>query len=195
MTNILDTLTASKLLAIYNLHSDKPVKRFIDSADGRKRLTKLLATIEVPVADAVAAVFPDLATLGAEAVKRDDAQRDAAKPRRNAPVEKAIAKLAAKKAAAPVKPQQTSKATAKRAAKAAKATTIHVANGDAKAPTGAKATILAMIARKGGVSEPEVCQALGWPRAGGTISRAIKVAPFAVKKVKGEDGRTRYCAA
>lgn len=190
MANI-DNLSAAQLLAVYNFHSDKPLPRFADRATGAKRLTKLLAGIEVSLADAIEATGNAMA----EPVKAEKAE----KARRNAPVEKAIAKLAAKKAAAPVKPQQTSKATAKRAAKAAApvkaAKAAAPVETGAKAPTGAKATILAMIARKGGVSEPEVCQALGWPRAGGTISRAIKVAPFAVVKVKGEDGRTRYCAA
>jgi hypothetical protein len=62
----------------------------------------------------------------------------------------------------------------------------------AKAPGGAKATILAMIAADGGTTERDVAKALGWPRAGGTISRAIAAAPFKVAKVKGDDGRTRY---
>jgi hypothetical protein len=60
---------------------------------------------------------------------------------------------------------------------------------------GAKATIIDMIAAKGGVTEPEICKALGWARAGATISRAIKLAPFKVAKAKDEDGRTRYSRA
>lgn len=49
--------------------------------------------------------------------------------------------------------------------------------------------------REKGTSEREVCDELGgWKKAGATISRAIKTAPFAVRKERGEDGRTRYFA-
>jgi hypothetical protein len=210
MTNILDTLAASKLLAIFNHHTDKPVKRFIDSADGRKRLTKLLATIEVSVADAIAAT--DKATMAPKTLTRTqewpyakaveaptplpelDALFQA--PKGGTPADQGIAAVKADDAARAAKPVKIPAKNAKLAArieKAAKAA-APVETG-AKAPTGSKAMILAMIARDGGVSEPEVCAALGWPRAGGTISRAIKLATFKVVKVKGEDGRTRYCAA
>ena len=58
-----------------------------------------------------------------------------------------------------------------------------------KAPTGAKGKIIAMIdASKAGVSPGEIAKALGWPRAGGTISRAIKLAPFKVAKARDAEG-------
>lgn len=78
------------------------------------------------------------------------------------------------------------------AAKPAKASET-AGNGDAKAPTGAKGKIIAMIdASKAGVSAAEVCKALGWVRAGATIGRAIKLAPFKVAKVRDADGVLRY---
>jgi hypothetical protein len=197
MTNILDTLTAGQLLAVYNHHTDKPLTRFADAKVGRTRLAKLLATIEVPVADAVNAAntwnqrsdAPTPITELDELFQPDF--QPAAKPERATFIdaERRAAKKARKPAARPAK------APAK-AAKPAKTTKAQAPVETAsKAPTGAKATILAMIARKGGVSEKEVCEKLGWAAAGATISRAIKLATFKVVKVKGEDGRTRYCAA
>ena len=165
--NTIATLTAAQQLAVYNHYSETPISRFASAEIGRKRLVKLLAGIDAPECKAIATV------LGGEPVETT----------------KPVAK-AAKKAAKPVKAPVKAKAPAK-AAKADKP----VVSGETKAPTGAKATILAMIAAPGGVSEKEVCAALGWPRAGGTISRAIKLAPFKVVKVKGDDGRTRYRAA
>jgi hypothetical protein len=96
-----------------------------------------------------------------------------------------MAKVAAKKAPAKVVSlDSVRKATAKAPAKKT-----------APEVTGAKATIIAMMQRKNGVSAAEVCAKLGWVRAAGTISRAIKLAPFKVNKVKGDDGVTRYIAA
>ena len=51
-----------------------------------------------------------------------------------------------------------------------------------------------MIQRDAGVTEREVCEALGWKKAGATIGRAIKAAPFAVKKER-DGSRARYYAA
>ena len=65
----------------------------------------------------------------------------------------------------------------------------------AKAPNGAKGRIIAMIAAEGGTSAAEVCKALGWVRAGATIGRAIKLAPFKVAKVRDADGVLRYSRA
>jgi uncharacterized membrane protein len=59
--------------------------------------------------------------------------------------------------------------------------------------TGAKATILLLIeTTKGGISAAEIAKKLGWPRAGGTISRAIAVAPFKVAKLYDDEGVLRY---
>ena len=68
-------------------------------------------------------------------------------------------------------------------------------NGGAKAPTGAKAKILDMIARKNGASAAEVCKELGWVKAGATIGRAIKLASFKVRKERDADGVLRYYRA
>ena len=62
--------------------------------------------------------------------------------------------------------------------------------------SGSKATILNLIeTTKGGVSAAEIAKALGWPRAGGTISRAIKLATFKVAKARDADGVLRYSRA
>ena len=62
--------------------------------------------------------------------------------------------------------------------------------------SGSKATILNMIeTTKGGVSAAEIAKKLGWPRAGGTISRAIKLASFKVAKVRDAEGVLRYSRA
>ena len=103
----------------------------------------------------------------------------------DAPECKAIAAVLA-----PVKAPAAKPAKAAKAVKPAKP--VETAP---KAPGGAKATILAMIAAKGGTTERDVAKALGWPRAGGTISRAIAAASFTVRKEKGEDGRTVYSRA
>ena len=58
-----------------------------------------------------------------------------------------------------------------------------------------KERIWALIDRPQGVSEPEVCEALGWQRAGATIGRAVKAAPWPVRKERGDDGRMRYYRA
>jgi len=107
------------------------------------------------------------------------------------------AKPAAKSAAKPAKQAKTKPATkaaakpAKPAAKPAKpARETIAAIGTA---TGVKAKILALIQRSTGATEREVCEALGWKKAGATIGRAIKTAPFNVRKER-EDGRTRYFA-
>lgn len=60
--------------------------------------------------------------------------------------------------------------------------------------TGVKAEILKLMQRKNGVSEREVCEKLNWAKAGATISRAIKLAPFKVAKERGDDGKMRYIA-
>ena len=62
--------------------------------------------------------------------------------------------------------------------------------------TGAKATIIGLIdTTKGGVSAAEIAKKLGWPRAGGTISRAIKLAPFKIAKARDGEGVLRYSRA
>ena len=104
---------------------------------------------------------------------------------------------AAKAASKPVAPAKAAAATNKpaKAAKPAKASET-AGNGGAKAPTGAKGKIIAMIdASKAGVSAGEIAKALGWPKAGGTISRAIKLAPFKVAKARDGEGVLRYSRA
>jgi hypothetical protein len=54
-------------------------------------------------------------------------------------------------------------------------------------------TIWRLMQRKDGVSEREVCDELGWKKAGATISRAIKAAAFKVRKER-IDGKVRYIA-
>jgi hypothetical protein len=54
-------------------------------------------------------------------------------------------------------------------------------------------TIWRLMRRKEGVSEREVCDELGWKKAGATISRAIKAAAFKVRKER-VDGKLRYIA-
>ncbi len=92
-----------------------------------------------------------------------------------------LAKVEAGKASA--KPAKPAKASAK------------PATDGVKAPTGAKATIIAMIERKDGASAAEVCKKLGWVKAGATIGRAIKLAPFKVRKERDGDGVLRYYRA
>jgi hypothetical protein len=150
--------------------------------------------------------------------KRDVAQRTAS-------LDKAIAKNVAKnvakraaKAKAPGRVWPATKAAAKtfagkrvpvRARLAPPAKAAPVSNTEklgaaiqaiadekaAKAPNGAKGRIIAMIAAEGGTSAAEVCKALGWVRAGATIGRAIKLAPFKVAKVRDADGVLRYSRA
>ena len=117
-----------------------------------------------------------------------------------APVRKAAAKAKAPaaKRTALVKANAAGrdvKTEAKLAAIVAKAN--KPAATETKAPTGAKATVLAMIQKAGkvGVSAAEIAKALGWPRAGGTISRAIKAASFPVAKVRDGEGVLRYSVA
>lgn len=107
----------------------------------------------------------------------------------------------------PAKPKRTRKAAAKPAAEPAKQAEAAPADktaGRKKAgstaaktagakPEGVRETIWRLMQRKNGCNEREVCAELGgWKKAGATISRAIKAAPFAVRKERGEDGRTRY---
>jgi hypothetical protein len=183
MTNITELSTA-QLLAVYNHYADISVHRFATTAVARTRVAKLLKSIDAPECKAIAAVLAPVEAPDADWTPADvgfgdkieDDERAAAKAEkapRKARLEPAIharVKAAAKPAAKPVEPA-------------------------AKAPGGAKATILAMIAAKGGTTERDVAKALGWPRAGGTISRAIAAAPFAVVKTKGDDGRTVYSRA
>lgn len=136
--------------------------------------------------------------------------------KRAASLEKGIAKVkaanAAKRAKVAAKAKPAAKAprkgtlSAKLAAaatpesKAAHEANIAAARKIAKAaagPTGAKATILAMIETAGekGVSAAQIAKKLGWPRAGGTISRAIKLASFKVAKARDADGVLRYSRA
>ena len=77
---------------------------------------------------------------------------------------------AGKPVAKPAKAGKAPAATTK-AAKPAKAPTASekAGNGGAKAPTGAKAKIFDMIARKNGASAAEVYKELGWVKAGATI--------------------------
>jgi hypothetical protein len=58
MTIALESLTPTQLAAIYNHHSDIPVKKFENRQKGARRLAALLAKIEVDPADAIAAVIP-----------------------------------------------------------------------------------------------------------------------------------------
>jgi hypothetical protein len=105
--------------------------------------------------------------------------------------------IAAKAASKPVAPAKAAVATVKpaKAANGATASAKPAAEG-VKAPTGAKGKIIAMIdASKAGVSAGEIAKALGWPRAGGTISRAIKLAPFKVAKARDAEGVLRYSRA
>jgi hypothetical protein len=103
------------------------------------------------------------------------------------------ATAAAKPVAKVAKAGKASAATTKpaKAAKPAKASAKPATDG-VKAPTGAKATIIAMIERKDGASAAEVCKKLGWVKAGATIGRAIKLAPFKVRKERDADGALRY---
>ena len=121
----------------------------------------------------------------------------AAKVAPKGPLEAALKAKAAKAARKPVAPAKPS-AAATKPAKAAKAATASetAGNGGAKATTGAKGKIIAMIdASKAGVSAGEIAKALGWPKAGGTISRAIKLAPFKVAKARDAEGVLRYSRA
>lgn len=96
----------------------------------------------------------------------------------------------AKPAKASAKPVTLAKAIA---AKGAKPTAEETKGGPLV--TGAKATIISLIRdAKGGVSAGEIAKKLSWPKAGGTISRAIKLAPFKVRKER-VDGTLRYFAA
>lgn len=68
------------------------------------------------------------------------------------------------------------------------------APASAKPAEGVRERIWKLMQRKTGTTEREVCAELGWKKAGATISRAIKAAPFKVAKTKDESGRTRYVA-
>jgi hypothetical protein len=69
------------------------------------------------------------------------------------------------------------------------------AEAKAEKPATVKERIWALISRPEGVTEREVCEALGgWKKAGATIGRAIKAADFEVRKEK-DAGRTRYFRA
>ena len=108
------------------------------------------------------------------------AKKTAAKPARK-PAKQGKAKTAAK--TAPAK---------KRGSTAARA--VRKPAGDK--PESVRETIWRLIQRKEGCNEREVCEELGgWKKAGATISRAIKAAPFKVRKERGADGRTRYFGA
>jgi hypothetical protein len=143
--------------------------------------------------------------------KRDMAQRAASKAAKTKPSLKTVAKATTKVLDKPTKAGaakpltldgkvvlpaaylakvEAGKASAK-PAKPAKASAKPATDG-VKAPTGAKATIIAMIERKDGASAAEVCKKLGWVKAGATIGRAIKLAPFKVRKERDADGVLRY---
>jgi hypothetical protein len=103
-----------------------------------------------------------------------------------------------------VPPNKTAAAKpAKKAAKQAEAKKPGRTSGKAKKPAtgaesrpeGVRERTWSLMQRKDGVTEREVCEALGWKKAGATISRAVKAAPFKVVKSKAENGRTVYSAA
>jgi hypothetical protein len=133
------------------------------------------------------------ATLAAKQVEAKKPGRSSRKPAARATASR---KAASGKAAKP----------ARKAAKQGKAPAATKTGRKAKAPATAGrkaasgevsptfATIHRLMQRKDGCNEREVCEALGgWKKAGATISRAIKAAPFAVRKER-VDGRTRYFA-
>lgn len=71
MTATIESLTPAQLAAVYNHHTDTPVKKFENRQKGARRLLALLAKIEVAPADAIAAVIP---TAAAQVdMTRDDA--------------------------------------------------------------------------------------------------------------------------
>jgi uncharacterized membrane protein len=112
-------------------------------------------------------------------------------------LEAALKAKAAKVASKPAKAGKAPVATVKPvvAPKAATASE-KPATGVVQTATGAKMQIITMIAStKGGVSAAEIAKTLGWPRAGGTISRAIKLAPFKVAKARDAEGVLRYSRA
>lgn len=57
----IESLTPAQLAAVYNHHTDTPVKKFENREKGARRLLALLAKIEVDPADAIAAVIPSAA--------------------------------------------------------------------------------------------------------------------------------------
>jgi hypothetical protein len=147
--------------------------RSLSTAEAVRKLAKATPAGLKPIAQAAAA---EARTFLAKIDAKDRADKPASKP------------------AKPAKPS----AAATKPAKAPKAATASAkpATEGAKAPTGAKGKIIAMIdASKAGVSPGEIAKALGWPRAGGTISRAIKLAPFKVAKARDAEGVLRYSRA
>lgn len=130
-------------------------------------------------------------------------QEEAAKPGRSS--RSAKPRATAGRKAASGKPAKPAKPAARKAAKPGKDRSATKTGRKAKAPaTGGRSAasgepsqthqkIHALIRRKNGASEPEVSAELGWKKSGATISRAIRSAPFKVRKER-VDGRTRYFA-
>jgi hypothetical protein len=149
---------------------------------------------------AAKAVQANPAAAGIAAAKTDDAERTALK----AAGKSIPAALTGRKPASKAKAAKPAKASAKPAAKPVTLAKAIAAKGgkptaqetkDGPLVTGAKATIIGMIeTAKAGVTAAEIAKKLGWPRAGGTISRAIALAPFKVRKER-VDGTLRYFAA
>jgi hypothetical protein len=121
------------------------------------------------------------------AVFRARGKPAAAKARRK---QAAAAKPAAKAARKPAKQGKA----AKPGRSSRKAQPRSSGSGADRKPSPTFETIFRLMQRKNGTSEPEVCEALGWKAAGATISRAVRTAPFKVRKER-VDGRTRYFAA
>jgi hypothetical protein len=149
--------------------------RSLSTAEAVRKLAKSGAID--PIAKAIAADKPTPIT-----------ELDAFFPATDAKAASKPAK-AGKAKAATTKPAKAGKAAT---ASAKPATPATKPQGEV---TGAKATIIGLIRdAKGGVSAGEIAKKLGWPKAGGTISRAIKLAPFKVRKER-VDGTLRYFAA
>jgi hypothetical protein len=168
------------------------------------------ATIAASAARDEPAIVPPLAaeaepakTAGKPAT-RAAKQGKAKKPGRSS--RKPAARATASRKAASGKAAKPAAKPARKAAKQEKAPAATKTGRKAKAPATAgrkaasgdispsHATIHRLMQRKNGCNEPEVCEALGWKAAGATISRAVKTAPFSIRKER-VDGRTRYFAA
>jgi hypothetical protein len=158
----------------------KATTKVLDSAVIKAKTAKRIADAKAKagkVAPTVAAKLSPLAEGFLDALKLGGK----AKPAASKPVAPAKAAVAATKPAP--------------APKAATASAKPATEG-VQTATGAKMQIITMIAStKGGVSPGEIAKALGWPRAGGTISRAIKLAPFKVAKARDAEGVLRYSRA
>ena len=174
----MQTLTTAQLAAVYNHHTDKPVKRFENQAIGRRRLKALLAKVEVSMPDAIAATFP----VGyGDKLEEENAADKASKS--------AGAKRVSKVAVAAVEPTATNSAKTVKARRpvATQQPAAPAVNGKARS------LIVAAVARPEGATAAELFATTGWKFA--SWSHQMKLAEKATgwtAEIKKVDGVTRY---